>query len=1064
MNDDRLYHPRKTGLAEFLRMGVGGRLAGRPLLAAMAVIFCLGQTLFDTGWLTAHAQTATASLDITVVDESGAVIPDALVKVINIGNNQNWKAKTNGSGLLGLPFLPPGTYKVEVEREGFSLAEVRDVILQVGDQIVFRIKLQVGIVDSTVTVTGEAGRVQTSATVGTIISRQFIENLPLNGRSFQSLIGLTPGVVLTKADVASRQGQFSVNGQRQNSNYFTVDGVSANVSATTSLAAGEAAAGTSPALGATGGSNNLVSVDALQEFKIQTSTFAPEFGRTPGAQVSIVTRSGTNQFHGTVFNYFRNDALDSNDWFANREGFRKLPLRQNDFGGVFNGPLFKDHTFFFFSYEGLRLRLPQVGNIVVPSADLRQSAPAGIQPFLRAYPVPNREDLGNGFSRFSGTYSNPSNLDAASLRVDHTFNEALTIFGRYNYAPSESVTRSSNLSTLSKTDLDTQTLTFGATHRLRPGLMNDLRANYSRFRALNSLSPDNFGGATVPPDSALFPPFASPETAANVFGVTGLPSLLVGNFGNNLQRQFNLVDNMSVVSGVHQVKLGVDYRRLSPVYKPRNSDQNVSFGGVAGLRSGIANSVLVNGRETLNLKFHNLSAYAQDTWQVTPKLTLTYGLRWELNVPPSGEAGRELFTVEGLENLSALRLAPRGTPLWASAYDNFAPRMGMAYQWSQRPGLERVVRGGVGIFYDIATAASTITSSAPYVTTRRLPNAVFPLTPEQARPLPISLDPPYGTMTVADPHLELPRVYHFNLALEQSLGNNQTVSATYIGAIGRRLLRREQFISPNQDFASTLRVTRNASTSDYHGLQLQFRRRISRGLQALASYTWAHSIDTDSADLTTFDIPASKLDPQLDRGPSGFDVRHVLTGAFSYNIPSALKHGFGARLLGDWSIDSLFRAQTATPVNIVSSRDIGFGSFDFRPDLVPGIPLYVDDPDLPGGRRFNRNAFVVPSENRQGNLGRNSLRGFPLSQVDFSLRRQFQITEQWNLQFRAEFFNLFNQANFADPVNNLTDPIFFGISTQMLGRSMGNGGPGGLSPLYQIGGPRSIQLALKLNF
>jgi hypothetical protein len=262
-------------------------------------------------------------------------------------------------------------------------------MLNVSDQLALKLQLQVGQISESVTIQGSSLIQTESPAVGTVINRQFVANLPLNGRSIQALIELTPGTVLTKGE-----GQFSINGQRDNANYFSGDGVGTNVGTRPFPSLGQAAGGTLPAFSALGGTNNLVSVDALQEFRIETSTYAAESGRTPGGQVAIVTRAGTNRFRGTIFDYFRNDALDANDWFANSGGLKKPPLRQNDFGGVVGGPISKDRTFFFFSYEGLRLRQPQVGITPVPSTQARQAAPAPIKPLLNAFPVANGKRAG----------------------------------------------------------------------------------------------------------------------------------------------------------------------------------------------------------------------------------------------------------------------------------------------------------------------------------------------------------------------------------------------------------------------------------------------------------------------------------------------------------------------------------------------------------------------------------------------------------------------------------------------------------------------------------------------
>src|SRR5271154_2653877 len=304
-----------------------------------------------------RGQSINASITGRVTDPSKAVIVDAKVAGINTGTNARYEGATNDSGEYYLTNLPPGSYRIEIEKSGFQKLIKPGVILQVQDALDIDFEMTLGSALQTITVEGGAPVVNTeSATVSTVIDRTFVENLPLNGRSFQTLIMLTPGVVLY-ATTYEDQGQFSVNGQRADANYFTVDGVSANVGVGY-ITLVQSATGAVPALSALGGTNSLVSVDAMQEFRIQTSSFAPEFGRTPGGQISILTRSGNNDFHGTLFEYFRNDVLDANDWFSNFNHLPKPEERQNDFGGVVGGPILKDKTFFFFSYEGLRLRQP----------------------------------------------------------------------------------------------------------------------------------------------------------------------------------------------------------------------------------------------------------------------------------------------------------------------------------------------------------------------------------------------------------------------------------------------------------------------------------------------------------------------------------------------------------------------------------------------------------------------------------------------------------------------------------------------------------------------------------
>jgi hypothetical protein len=1035
--------------------------------------------------MTAHGQGATATLSGTVSDPNGAVVPGVNIAVINIAQGFQRTAITTTEGSFVVPLLPPGNYNVKAEREGFTPAEVRNVALNVNDRVSLDMELKVGsIAGETVTVLDRVSLVKDSATIETTVDRTLADNMPVNGRSFQSLIGsTTPGVVLTKAN-GGEGGQFSINGQRADANYLTVDGVSGNVGVSPAFGLGQGGAGSLPALSASGGSNNLVSIDALEEFKVLTSTYAPEFGRTPGGQIQIVTRSGTNDFHGTLFDYVRNDVFDANDWFANANRLQRPALRQNDFGGVVGGPLFlprfgeggraayngHDRTFFFFSYEGLRLRLPQTLISNVPSLATRNAASPQIQPFLNAFPLPNGRVLTNGVAEFAASFSNPSTIDATSIRIDHNFKQ-VNLFVRYNYSPSNTTTRGGNfsLNTLNPASITTKTLTAGFTWTPSASLGNDFRTNWTKVDAATSFFIDRLGGAVIPADSLLFPPGSSRDDAIFILnfasGAAGL-QWDIGTNASNSQKQFNVVDNLSLSHGQHQLKVGVDYRRLSPTFGPRNYAQIASFDDVASTLSALATSVTVSTATGGSLRFHNLSFYGQDTWKPIRRLTLTYGLRWEINPPPTETNGNGPFAItETPGNSSSLALAPAPTQLYKTRFNNFAPRFGFAWQVRSQPGRETILRGGTGVFYDLGTGpAGDILVGFPYLGNKFLSNVPFPLSASDATPPPLVTNP-ISALTSFDPKLKLPYTYQFNATAQQALGPDQTVSISYIGAIGRRLLRRERLLSPTPQF-TTVTLIRNLATSDYHSLQMQYVRRLSKGFQSITSYTWSHSLDNASNDSTAW-LPGSRIDPRNERGPSDFDVRHALTGVTSYDVPKT--SATDNPVLRNWSIDGVFSARSATPVNVVTGAVFfGVGSA-LRPDLLTGVPLYIDDPNIAGGKKINRSAFVVPS-GRQGSLGRNALRGFPMWQVDFALRRQFNLSEKITLQLRAEAFNIFNHPNFGDPgarstqTNSLASALF-GQSILMLGKSLGSGGiQPGLNPLYQIGGPRSMQLAVKLKF
>jgi hypothetical protein len=1051
-------------------------VAGLLILMTAAIPFGFGQTEL-------------ATVFGRVTDQSGAVISGAEVDVRNVGTNASTLATTNSDGLYSVASLHPGEYVISVRKAGFRTVSATGLELNVQDNVARNFALQVGSASESVTVTAETGKVNTTdATVSTVVDRNFAENLPMNGRSFQTLIQLTPGVVLTAYNLDDN-GQFSVNGQRAESNYWMVDGVSANVGIGTSqYSAGNGVGGASAAYSALGGTNSMVSVDALQEFRIQTSTFAPEFGRTPGGQISIVTRSGANQWHGSAFDYFRNGALDANDWFADATGQPKPEERQNDFGGIFSGPIVKNRTFFFFSYEGLRLRLPRVAEELVPDLSARQNAAPSMQPYLNAFPLPSvnaPDDLTTQISQFNASFANPASLDAYSLRIDHKLRENLAVFGRYNYSPSTSSQRGSGtLNGIARSKVLLQTATVGATWTLSSTAVNDLRFNYSRTKSTSHGDMDGFGGG-VPLTSLPFPNgFNANNSVLALFWFPLAPYFGpdLGFQGNNLQRQVNIVDNVGVQKGNHSLKFGIDYRRLAPLHGAQSYLQDGGFTDVPSSLSGTIAFGAVSAGRNGALLFHNVGAFAQDTWRASRVLTLTYGLRWDVDFAPSADPALLAVTGFNANNFSNLAPAPHGTAPFRTTYGNLAPRIGVAYQLHGSQDWQTVLRGGFGIFYDLASsqAGNMINPNYyPFGATNLFFTGPFPYNPTLATPPPITAATlPQSHAYAFDPNLKLPYVLQWNFAFDQALGSSQTITASYIGASGRRLLQQAFINAPNPNFGAAILMT-NAAVSSYNALQIQFQRRLTHGLQTLAAYTWAHSIDTASAG--SLGNNGNGLIPDavnLNRGPSDFDIRNAASVGVTYDVPALHVNGFAKMALRGWSIQNIFQAHSALPVNVYD------GSFSFllnaitlvRPDVVPGQPFYLYGPQYPGGKALNRAAFVDPPVDsngnplRSGDFSRNALRGFATWQWDFAVHRDFPLHEALALEFRAEMFNVLNHPSFAPPVSDLSNSTQFGLSTQSLGGFLaGSGGTavgntGGFSPLYQIGGPRSIQFGLKLKF
>lgn len=1061
----------------------------------------------------AFAQTDTAALSGKITDPSGAVIVGAAVSVSNTATGVTVRVLTNDAGVYNFSALPPGTYSLVAQAKGFQQVRQENMELHVQDRATRSLTLPVGSSDQTISVQGEAPDVNTeSAAVGTVVTREFIANLPLNGRSFQSLITLTPGVVVTPVTSGS-PGQFSMNGQRPDANYFTVDGVSANVSVGSGASSLAGANGSGVQPSAAGGFNNLVSLDAMQEFKVQTSTFAPEFGRTPGGQVSIVTRSGSNAFHGDLFDYLRNNVLDANDWFLNsiypKPGIPvHPPERQNDFGGVLGGRIVKNKLFFFGSYEGVRLTQPTPLLKQVPSLCARGEGPcpagttpavAAVQPLLDAYPLPTVGGCGSALPASTDPLLSPFcqgvpatvGMNSYSIRSDYYATSKLNLFFRYVDSPSTSTGRGTgNATSLWVSQPGWTSWTAGSVYIISPRLVNDGRFNFSRATGYAYSELDAFAGAVplTASNTIVFPNLSLPNvgalTPANTrFFITYTPgsSWRDGLETNNGVDQYNFVDSLSFVSGNHDLKFGVDFRRLTPVQARAPYQQSYTFSTSAAMNTGVANSYsAILNPYTVSL-YHNLSLYAQDAWKATSKLTVTYGLRWEYNPAPgtTNNVPDLALTQIDYSNIAATDVAPIGSPIYKNQWNAFAPRVGVAYQMSEKPGWARVIRAGGGIFYD--TTGDFGQNSTLNGATTSLKNVTVPATSTQQNPLlnPNPNQAPWPYILTSDPNLRLPRTYQMNVALQQELGKTQSVTLTYAGALGRGLFLQRAFAPPNADLPQGFEALTNDGSSDYHSFQALYQRRLVKGFQAMASYTWAHSIDTGSS--SAYTLPNNSVESvSAERGSSDFDIRHSFQGAVTYNLPSHYTNGFLNAVLAHWGTDAVFHARSAPPINVTDTA-VYFSEFTpglnlaERPNIVPGQPffLYGADcaaaykiPSCPGGMGLNKAAFAAPLPGVQGNMPRNALRNFAWRQLDFTLRREFPIHENIKLQFRADVFNISNTPFFAITGNSLNlGNAAFGTSSAMLDNSLfASGTVAGFNPLYQMGGPRSMQLSLKLVF
>jgi hypothetical protein len=1022
----------------------------------------------------ALAQSTDATISGVVVDPAGKVIPDATVEIMNEETEVYFGGKTNATGFYNVSILPPGQYRVQASKEGFKTIIKAAITLNVQSDLVLNFTLPIGATSESVTVESGSSLLNTTdASVSTVVDQKFVANMPLNGRSFQDLISMTPGVVTQSPQSADQApgivGDFSVNGQRTESNYYMVDGVTANTSGGAGVGGAlPSTGGTIGASTALGTTQSLISVDALQEFRVESSTYSAEYGHSPGGQFALVTRSGTNALHGTVYDYLRNNFFDANDWFNDHYGDPQPALKQNDFGGTLGGPVRipklyngKDRTFFFASYEGLRLDQPTSAAIqYVPDLSMRQQAAPAIQPILNAYPLPNGIDYGTAASpslaQFIEPYSLPSRIDSTSIRVDHVISPRLSAFFRFGDTPSSTAARPDFA--LDTTTSNAQTYTLGITSQLSHGMTDEFRLGYARSNSSVIGVVDNFGGAT-PVDLATAMGASSstlirPYLIVYIAGI-GTASLFP-SYGKNSSQQWNLVDTFNLSLGRHTLKFGFDYRHITSPITPPDAQAVSEWDTSMELQENTtAVSYIYNFKSATPL-FNETALFLQDEWRLHPRINISLGLRWDVDPPPTGQHGNDAYTLLGnIGDPASLSLAPRGTPLWRTYWYDFAPRLGVAWTPRNRPGTETVVRAGGGVFFDTANeaAAEGYSDALGFEAYTAASGLALPYTSSQLT-VPISTTPPYtNDVPFAFPsHLQLPYTLEWNTSIQQALGKNQAFTISYVGSNGRRLLGEQELslTSFNPNFG-TAEYFPNAITSNYQALQAQFQRTVARGIQALASYTWSHSIDFGSS---AFELP-------LQRGNSDFDVRNNLQGGLSWDLPHVAEQSLAAEILNDWGLDARLNVRSAFPVTLDGNEivDPATGSISFGElNRVAGQPIYVYGNQYPGGKAINPDAFSLPATGISGDAPRNFVRGFGATQLNLAVRREFHLHNDLALQFRAEAFNILNH-----PIFGLIDPTYtdltFGQALETLNSSLGT-----LASQYQQGGPRSMQFALKLHF
>jgi hypothetical protein len=1098
----------------------------RPIVSLIAV------TIFAICVPLLRAQTA--QLQGRVADSSGAVIPNAHVRVVDQSTNVAQKTQTNSAGEYAVIGLNPSVYKVFIDAAGFKNTASTAITLNVDQKATLDFALQPGGASETVTVSGSNAEINTTdATVSTVVDGKFVQEIPLNGRSFQSLILLTPGIVSPSPQGNYAAGAYVVNGLPSEGANATLDGGSATtgnapVGYTTYLGGAGIAGMTSNAT-ALGTTQALIGIDALQEVKISTSTYSAEFGRQPGGQMSYQSRSGNNAYHGTAFDYFRNVALDANNWFNDHT----VPVtpkpgeHQNDFGGVFGGPLGipglysgKDRSFFFFSYEGLRVKVPgAVGVAYFPSngtfntgtytnplyKNLRANSPAALHPILNSFPVPNCStaidtqciDNADGMSPALVTPVTIGSLDAIALRLDFQATPSMRIFARYSDSTSfKSQTPLSNTtgySGMNQTNNSrTRVYLLGVNNTFGLSATNEVRLQWSPTSSIYHVEPTSYGGAQP---LNLYSLAGVPATGEQEIALS-FPSEGYVYQENSIigTRQFqpNAVDTFTWQHGKHLFKTGANYVQTRAYLNHNGLSAGPNtyylFYKAPQVLANTFNDYTNTSHARQDPTFKNLGVFFQDEWRILPRLTLSMGLRWDLSPAPSVSGTPQRTYSGSLDNMASLQLAPVGTPLYATDFKNFAPRLGIAKVIHNQPGQQLVLRVGGGLFFGTGQSFPNVFGNGPgsgYVATYSAaaypgqtcgamyppPNCFAPSYPIPSSQInnyiPSVASGPYALGFVVDREFTPPKAIQWSVALEQAVGPTQSVTLSYVGTDAPQV-GHWTYYEPgkfNTVVTSNFYALRNGPGTEYNSLQLQYKRRAVHGLQVLAGFTWSHSIDSNSTNYSnTGSLP-------LKRGNSDNDVRSNFNAVLVYDLPHNYATQWKRAVLGGWNVDLRMAARTAYPVSIpgVAYLDPVTGQEDFGTLNYNGRVPYVHKAGIPGGRQFDPTVFSVPTaaQDNSGNAPRNFLRGFGYDEADFSVQRRFPLYNEVFLLFRAEAFNIVNQPAFG--ALNLTcgtavagancNNTLLGQATSTLNNSLS-----GLSSLYQQGGPRSLQLALKLQF
>jgi hypothetical protein len=1075
--------------------------------------FLLFACLF-AGSIPAFAQQETATITGIVRDQSGAIVPNATVTITNVQTNITVKTETDAAGSYVVPSLRPGEYSVTAESAGFPRIIRTGITLQVAQVARIDITLQTGTLTETVEVVGATSLLDTqTSSRGLVIDQKKIVDLPLNGRDYNQLALLSPGVLPGTPRLASVnfKGVLNVNGNRTFNNVFLLDGVD-NISYSNSFR-GENVQLVQP------------SIEALQEFKIQTNAYSAEFGRSSGAVVNATIKSGTNTVRGSVYEFLRNDAFDANNFFSNALGAPKPKRERNQFGAAVGGPLVRNKTFWFGDYEGLRDQegVPRVRQVPTAAEKAGLFSSVVVDPFASGRPAFPQNAQGQwviprerwdpvgaaivamipdpnvaGSTIYASTPVTDTTQDQFDVRIDHLISPSMSFFGRYSFvdtltfrpAPLLGLAEGSFNDAFGSNDNRSQGLALGLTWTVSPNLVGDIRFGYARGDYYTY--PPNFGvdGAAeiglrnVPNDPAI---------------VGGVPKVNIQGFdavGRHTStpqfqtpRSWNPRATFSWNRGAHFIKFGGEFLHV----QTKINDLNATIGrmnfenrftnrAVGDLLLGLPSQLALTSYTVMDQGQTMQFYFVQDDYRITPSLTANIGLRYEYATPPMEKdnnfsnfdpaTGTMIFASDGGVFERALIHPDR---------NNFAPRIGFAYT----PWPRLVARGGYGVFFTHTVRQGReglLGFNPPYLVDNLLQTSVSgaaavasaaPFRLVDGYPAGL-LDPNSLAPTVMrraqDANQRTPYIQQFNVGMQYELWPDVVLDVAYVGNKGTKLNGfrnlNQRAVIQNADGTQSagprpypafgdIQWMENRVNSSYNSLQVRLDKRFSNGLSGMISYTWGEALADAPDHISTsgggagidtgvFREPQDGNNLRAERGPSEFDVTHRFVASYIWELPFGRGRHFGSNwsrpvdfLLGGWQVTGIHVLQSgfALTATLGGSTVLNLGGERrARPNLV-------GDPELPESERtlnrwFNTDAFAAfsPAPQAFGDAGVGIMRGPGLANFDFTLAKNFPISERRYIQFRTEFFNAFNHPNFGPP-NIARDSSGFGqILTANSGR------------------------------